>query len=398
MVGAPPRRDDLTGGFAARLGTAAAVAAGLVTLPLMLEARLARPEQEIDDAWTHLRIHPRGSTLLGFSFRPRQTAALGLDLRATLESLLEHPFDLVRLPAYWNQIEPAPGQFDAGELDWQLAAAERAGKKVILAVGAIKNFGYPEFYVPEHQLWRPLPEGSLIRPSTHAALLAAATDFIRRVVERYRDRSSIVAWQLEHEAVDPLGFEHSWRLAVDFVQRELEELRGSDPNRPVMMNGFLPTSSPVRLSQWWRTRDQGDSLAVASRLADIVGIDYYPRHGLLGLGPRTLYLDGARLPWQTALTARLLADLRRGGKRVMVSEGQAEPWEVVTQPPSPERRVMFSCRPDDMIRNYNAAMEWSGSEGAMYAYLFWGADYWILRDGSGDSSYLQAIARILNAS
>jgi hypothetical protein len=35
-----------------------------------------------------------------------------------------------------------------------------------------------------------------------------------------------------------------------------------------MMNGFLPTSTPVRVMQWWRSRDQGDSLAVAQGLAD----------------------------------------------------------------------------------------------------------------------------------
>ena len=43
-----------------------------------------------------------------------------------------------------------------------------------------------------------------------------------------------------------------------------------------MMNGFLPTSTPVALQQWWRTRDQGDSLAVAQRLADIVGVRLLP--------------------------------------------------------------------------------------------------------------------------
>jgi len=49
------------------------------------------------------------------------------------------------------------------------------------------------------------------------------------------------------------------------------------------MNGFLPTSVPVALQQRWRTRDQGDSLEAAQRLADIVGVDYYPRYGLLSL-------------------------------------------------------------------------------------------------------------------
>jgi len=379
----------------ARLGLAAAVAAGVAAIPLMLEARLAKPEQAAGDSWKRLQIRRRGPTLLGFSFRPRQVEAFGLDGQATLKALLALPFDLVRLPAYWNQIEPSVGQFDTSDLDRQLGTIERAGKQVILAVGSIKNFGYPELFVPGHQLERPLPEGSLVEPSTHAPLLAAATRFIQRVVERYRDRSSIVAWQLEHEAVDPLGVEHSWRLAVDFVRYELDALRRADPSRPVMMNGFLPTSSVVRLSQWWRTRDQGDSLDVASRAADIVGIEYYPRHGLLRLGPRTLYLDGGGLPWQRALTKALFDDVRRHGKRLMVSEGQAEPWEAVTLPPNPEQRTMFSCGPADIIRNYNAAMEWSAPNEPIYAYLFWGADYWILRERSGDPSYLQAAARIL---
>ena len=88
--------------------------------------------------------------------------------------------------------------------------------------------------------------------------------------------------------MDPLGVEHSWRLEADFVKQEAEALRKADPTRPLMMNGFLPTSLAVRLTQWWRTRDQGDSLAVAQRLADMVGIDYYPRHALARVGEKTL--------------------------------------------------------------------------------------------------------------
>jgi hypothetical protein len=56
---------------------------------------------------------------------------------------------------------------------------------------------------------------------------------------------------------------------------------------------------------------------------------------------------------------------------------------------------MFSCRPNDAIRNYNAAMDWSDPDAPIYAYLFWGADYWILRDRSGDPTYMQTVARIL---
>ncbi len=223
----------------------------------------------MSEDWRRIPVRLREGALLGVSFRPRQVEAFGLDGPATLSALLAHPFEIIRLAAYWDRIETTPGEFDTSELDWQFDAAERAGKQVMVSVGAIKNFGYPEFYVPRHQLPKPLREGSVIRPENHADLHSAAKRFISWVVMRYRGRGSLVAWQLEHEGVDPLGFEHSWRLGRDFVEGELAVLRESDPSRPVMMNGFLPMASLVRLSQWWRTRDQGDSLAVATELADI---------------------------------------------------------------------------------------------------------------------------------
>ena len=377
----------------------AALGAGLVALlalPVFSELRVRRATRPLTDRWRRVPVEPRRSTLLGISFRPRQAEALGLDARGTLRTLLEHPFQLVRLGAYWNRLEPRPGCFEFAELDWQLDAAERANKQVIVCLGAVKTFGYPELFVPAHHLPRPLQEGRLVEPAEHRPLLAAATGFAARVVDRYRDRPAVTAWQVEHEAVDPLGMEHSWRLAEAFVREEVEAVRRTDPTRPILMNGFLPTSLPVRLHQWWRTRDQGDSLAVARRLADIVGIDYYPRHALLAAGSRTLYLDGGRSPWQRRALRRLLAATGSAGRRVMVCEGQAEPWETVTTPPNPEAMGMYSCLPERVIENYNECLSWRAGEAPdLYAYLFWGAEYWVLRSRCGDGRYLAAFARVL---
>jgi hypothetical protein len=370
-------------------------AASLLALPLALEVRLKQARQPLTDAWQHLPIEPRGSTLLGISFRPPQVAMLGLDARTTLQTLLTYPFQLIRLGAYWNQIESEAGSFDTDELDWQIDAAEQAGKQIILCVGALKTFSYPEFFVPTHHLRNPFQEHSLVKLSAYPSLLTAATEFITRLVERYKQRKGIVAWQLEHEVVDPLGVEHSWRLDVAFVEKEVEALRKADPTRPIMLNGFLPTSLPVRFSQWWRTRDQGDSLTVAQRMADIVGIDYYPRHALMAVGARTLYLDGSQRPWQQQRRKRLFASTHAHGQKLMVAEGQAEPWETVTTPPNPSEQGMYSCLPEHVIINYNTCMRWSRQETSLYAYLFWGAEYWILRKQCADSSYLQALARIL---
>jgi hypothetical protein len=372
-------------------------AAGLLALPLVRDLRLKRSAQPLTDAWRTTPIAPRGSTLLGISFRSPQPEALGLESRPTLQTLLTYPFQLIRLGAYWNRVEPRPGDFDPSELDWQVEAAMGAGKQIILCVGALKTFSYPEFYVPAHRLARPIPEHTMVTPDGYPSLLSAATAFIERIVDRYKSHAAVVAWQVENEAADPLGFEHSWRLDRAFIAKEVDAIRRADPSRPILMNGFLPTALPGMLSQWWQTRDQGDSLSVAQELADIVGIDYYPRSALAAFGERSLYLAGATNSAHLRRWQQLFAWSRSSGKKLMVSEGQAEPWEAVTVPPNLAGQAMYSCLPDNIVETYNGCLAGSHPSAALYAYLFWGAEYWVLREQSGDPSYLGAFARILEA-
>jgi beta-galactosidase GanA len=364
----------------------------------LLEFRLKQMVQPRTGAWQQVEVRRRGSTLLGISFRPLQAEAFGLEVRPTLQALLNFPFQVIRLGAYWNRMEPTAGVFQFDELDWQIEAAEAAGKQIILCVGPLKTFGYPEFFVPAHYLRQPFPEHKLVTPSQYPDLLQATTEFINKLVERYKDHKAITTWQLEHDAVDPLGVEHSWRLSADFVEMEAQAIRKADPSRPMMMNGFLPTSLPVRLNQWWQTRDQGDSLAVAQRLADMVGIDFYPRHALIPLGTRALYLDGSQSPSHRARRKQLLEQVVASHQKVLVTEGQAEPWEAVTVPANPLNQAMYSCLPEHVIINFNNCVDWFGEEMPLHAYLFWGAEYWMLRKKSMDSSYVRAFERVLEES
>lgn len=377
----------------------AVAAMGAVAAPLIAEMRIARALQPLTDRWQSMPIAPRGATLLGLSIRPRQMEAFGLELRATTNALLDYPFQIVRLGAYWQECEPSPGEFRFDELDFQMDAAEQAGKRILLCVGAVKTFGYPEFFVSAQYRRNAFVEGMLITPANQPPLLQVAREFVARVVERYRNRAALVAWQVEHEALDPLGVEHSWRLSASFLQAEIESVRAADPTRPIVLNGFLPTMLLANVFQWWRTRDQGDSLAAAQRFADIVGIDYYPRYALVSGGGQTLYADGSRLPWQQARRRQIASGLARQGQPLMITEGQAEPWETVTNPPNPQRAGMYSCLPEHLIENYN---QWLSPEilrdNALYAYLFWGAEYWVRRQQSGDTRYIETFARILEQS
>ena len=367
---------------------------------MLTQLRLGRAARPLTRQWQRVPVQPRGGTQLGISFRPLQAEALGLQPYDALRALLRYPFEVIRIPAYWDRLEPAPGRFETAELDRVLDAAEQAGKRIILGTGAVKNFGYPEFFVPAHHLDRPLPEGTLVTPQSQSALLEAATTFLTKLTERYADRDAIIAWQVEHEAVDPLGMEHSWRLSEAFARAEVAAVRAADrAGRPVLMNGFQATSTPVALQQHWRTRDQGDSLAVAQRLADIVGVDYYPRHALAAAGPLSVYLDGSQTRGRQRQLRRLLDHAAAAGRRLMIAEGQAEPWEAVTTPPNPAGLAMYSCRPEDLISTYSRllrqASEWRH---VLESYLFWGAEYWLARDRDGDPAYLRAFARVLDES
>ena len=94
--------------------------------PALTELRLKRAAQPLTERWRQLPVQPRGAAQLGISFRPLQAAALGLDPDEALQALLAYPFQVIRLGAYWNRLEPHPGDFQPGELDRQLDAAERA--------------------------------------------------------------------------------------------------------------------------------------------------------------------------------------------------------------------------------------------------------------------------------
>ena len=85
-------------------------------------------------------------------------------------------------------------------------------------------------------------------------------------------------------------------------------------------------------------------------------------------------------------------------RQVMIAEGQAEPWETVTKPPTPPGETMSSCRPEHIIDNFNRCMHWQRDPRRplpLWSYLFWGAEYWLARQKQGDGAYLEAFLRVL---
>jgi hypothetical protein len=259
-------------------------------------------------------------TRLGFSFTPRQAEQLGVDWRAAFTAALELRPDLIRLGTPWSQVEPAPGEFAFGELDWLFDAAETARVHVLLTVG-MKSPRWPEFYLPlwlgeglAGRRWRPISDDSRVR--------AGVRRLIQVVVPRYRARPALEAWQVENEPLDMAG-PHGWRIDAGFLTEEIAQVRALDPTRPIVLTSFALTDPLQRLPGTGRIRSA--RVAALAEHADVLGLDVYT----------AVAVDVVRQPvalrWRSSRWERPLSTYFRVAAThqtpVWLTELQAEPWE-----------------------------------------------------------------------
>ena len=303
---------------------------------------------------------------VGFTFSPRQARYLNLPWRETFRAALALSPELVRLGAYWDEIEPRPGHYDFSILDGLLDDAAAHNVQVILTVG-MKSPRWPEYHLPRWLERRIRPEGSQI--SADPGLRKHTLRFLEQVVRRYEDRPVITYWQVENEPLDPAGH-HGWQIEVDFLREEVDLLRRlDDGRRPIIINLFVETDPLMLLPS--RRKELEERAQAILDLADILGLDIYPSRGMRMLG-RDIYFN-----WEHWIWERLVIDLqqraRQAGKEAWIMEAQAEPWE-------PSLVVYTDPRPSPSLQPQMAAGTFERLQAAGFRHiLFWGVEHWYMR-------------------
>ncbi|MCC7106073.1 MAG: beta-galactosidase [Chloroflexi bacterium] len=339
------------------LGTVVGVTVGLVFLFGLLGLLTADIEPS-----------PRSEKLnVGFTFSPRQAEYLGLPWQQTYQAATMLSPNLVRLGAYWDSIEPSPGQYSFSSLDWLLDYSSTRNVRVMLTVG-MKAPRSPEFYIPrwlDQQL--NLPAGSQV--ADNAEPRARTLAFISQVVMRYRDRDKIAYWQVENEPLDETG-PRRWRISADFLAEEVALVRRlDDRQRPIVVNMFVDSHPLVQLPPWRQSaQDRAEAIL---KLADFLGLDVYPSRGVRVLG-HDVYLNWSRSAWQQSVID-LQAVARSDGKDAWIIEAQTEPWEpshlVYVDPPA-SRGVVPNTAVSIFSRLRAAGFP---------TILFWGVEHWYMR-------------------
>ncbi len=281
----------------------------------------------------------------GITFSPKFSQELDLDWKevylATLDDL---NVKNIRLPIYWDDIEKYESEYDFSVYDYILNEGKKRNVKYIVNIGW-RLPRWPECHTPS---WLKDNDVNTIR---NRSLI-----MIKTVMERYKDREEIVAWQVENEPLlDSFGICPEGDL--NFLKKEIDFVKSID-DRPIII------SASGELSSWKREAELGDIFATT--MYRIVWANYFG------------YFKYPLPSWFYKLKAKMI------NKDAIISELQAEPWI-----PYNGNMLDLSIEEQDKslsIDQFKANLQFAINTDFKQAYL-WGAEWWYLRKINGDISF-----------
>ena len=325
---------------------------------------------------------------VGTSFSPARAAYLGLDFRTAFKRLEALHFRVIRLSAYWDQVD----REGYDQLDWLMSEAKKSHQPIALTVG-MKALGWPEFFIPASAMpVNGLRQGQDV--ASDSTFREAALSFVTDTVLRYRDNVALVAWQVENEPFNRAGPQRLW-IDAEFLRDEITNVRQLDGHeRPVIVNAFshfnlvfdqASARQGFDLRQWLgfdADSAESDALSVLGR-GDVLGLDVYTAIGYQFLG--SAHMSHADGDWPDRL-ARVRDLARKQGKQAWITEAQAEPWESLNV-----NYVDPKSTSPQAIRGIFENLRDAG----FTTVLFWGSEYWLWRADHGDARWIETIKTIL---
>lgn len=317
--------------------------------------------------------------LAGFSFSPETSLWADRDPVHDLTLLLlETQPDLVRLPVYWEDVQPTPGKLDFSSVDALLKAVVYYNRsthhhtRVVLTVGA-RNFLFPELHEPD---WAGPREQPYLDDAQSGDAYRAYFD---ASIVRYRNSRLLYAWQVENEPLDQVGNDETGtdQISASQLAWEVGEVHRLDPLHQAVVTTYNGLNVYVDLLDLYvppallGTTYNGHPQA-ALNSADVLGLD--------------LYVDGPNVPyrhlttvyvreqWKQQLLHFWAGRASKEGKSLWLAEMQAQPWQDSN-----------TFKPKDLLAS---AVDYRQENLAVV--LLWGVETWL-----DDPAWMSAGARAM---
>jgi hypothetical protein len=270
--------------------------------------------------------------LVGFSYSPVESLGANRVPTQDLAILLDATDpDLVRLPIYWESVEPTPDSLDFSSVDDLLAVVEQHDQvasrqtRVVLTIGA-RNFLYPELHEPAWAAPREQPHLNDVQSA------AAYRAYFDGSLLRYRSSSLLYAWQVENEPLDFVGNAITGDDLIDAAQLswEVDEVHQLDPGRTVVLTSFDGWNSTIDVVQAYAppllaavgaypSGHPAEMLAAG----DALGLDLYVE---APSAPLKFTSPDLRSVWKQQALDFWAGRAKAEGKQLWVAEMQAQPW------------------------------------------------------------------------
>lgn len=250
-------------------------------------------------------------------------------------------FRRFRLVSYWSDIEKTNGQYDFSELDWEFNKVEEVGGTVSLAVG-LRQPRWPECHLPDWAHNMPYDQW-----------YSELSDYMTAVINRYKDRPSLVSYQLENEYYLNVFAECPY-TTKDRLVSEFNLVKSLDPKTPVIIslsNNYL-------------------GIPVGQPRPDEFGVSVYKRVWDKTITKR--YFEYPFPSWYYSWRAGLTEIFT--GKESMLHELQAEPW-----PPTGIVEASIAEQDKSMDANRLAERIDYGVDTGFRDIDLWGGEWWYWR-------------------
>ena len=308
--------------------------------------------------WARLSYHPYKKIIYGVTFTKSFAKYLDLDWRAAYLAVLDDlQVKYVRLPVFWDEIEPEKNLYNFEDIDWQVAEAGERNAHLILVLGR-RQPRWPECHDPA---W---VEGTDLKEVRVKIL-----QNIEIIVKRYQKSKAVEIWQVENEPfLDFFG--QCPKMSKKEVQEEINLVKSLDKRK------ILITDSG-ELSTWYPGIKMGDAFGTTlyrTTYNKYIGYWHY------FFVPPSFYRIKAYL-WNKPQEA------------MYISELQAEPWF----PDGPKESSLIeqykTMNAEQLVKNAEYANKTN-----FYRAYFWGVEWWYwLKTVNKDASVWQAASKYFKA-
>lgn len=323
---------------------------------------------------------------LGTTFSQYQCSYYGFDFKPAFQEVLTLNFDIVRLCAYWNEIESEKGKYDFSTLDWLIDESKKfPNTKLVLAVG-IKTPRWPEFHFPNWAVnefnveWQ---ENEARASQTE--LQELAIKFIGAVVERYRDNPQVQYFQIENEPLNLIEGISGGYLSKEYVFKAIEKAKElKNENQKILSSCTVFAWPPHR-------KDDIETAEILTTISDAIGVNVYNSIG----AKEGHYISPTPLFWRKLKKMSTL--FKNKDCEPWITESQAEPWEEndwTNNKPVHINKISYpSANPQKAVKLASKLTN-LGFE----TILLWGCEYWYWHKLEGRDEWWNAIYEYQNSS